>query len=72
VLTGSIASLGSQYVLSLHAENCASGAALDNQQAQASGKDEVLSTVGEMAGKFRARAGESLAAIRQHNIPLEE
>src|SRR4051794_1132890 len=25
-----------------------------------------------MAGKFRARAGESLAAIREHNIPLEE
>jgi Flp pilus assembly protein TadD len=25
-----------------------------------------------MAGKFRARAGESLAAIREHNVPLEE
>jgi len=72
VLSGSIASLGSQYVLSLHSENCASGAALDDQQAQASGKDQVLSTLGEMAGQFRARAGESLAAIRQHNVPLEE
>jgi len=71
-LGGSIASLGSQYVLSLHAENCVSGAALDDQQAQASGKDQVLSTLGEMAGKFRARAGESLAAIREHNVPLEE
>jgi Flp pilus assembly protein TadD len=72
VVSGSIASLGSQYVLSLHAENCASGAALDDQQAQASGKDQVLGTLGEMAGKFRARAGESLAAIREHNVPLEE
>jgi Flp pilus assembly protein TadD len=25
-----------------------------------------------MAGKFRARAGESLAAVREHNVPLEE
>src|SRR5258708_2838916 len=25
-----------------------------------------------MAGKFRARVGESLAAIREHNVPLEE
>ena len=72
VVSGSIASLGSQYVLSLHAENCASGAALDDQQAQASGKDQVLSTLGDMAGKFRARAGESLATIREHNVPLEE
>jgi len=72
MLTGAISSLGSQYVLSLHAENCASGAALDDQQAQASGKDQVLSTLGEMAGKFRARVGESLAAIREHNVPLEE
>jgi eukaryotic-like serine/threonine-protein kinase len=72
MLTGSIASLGSQYVLSLRAEGCANGEALDNQQAQASGKDQVLSTLSDMAGKFRARAGESLAAIREHNIPLEE
>ena len=71
-LTGSIASLSSQYILSLHAEGCANGETLDDQQAQASGKDQVLSTLGEMAGKFRAHAGESLAAIREHNIPLEE
>src|SRR5204862_788040 len=27
---------------------------------------------GDVAGKFRTRAGESLAAIREHNVPLEE
>jgi Flp pilus assembly protein TadD len=72
MLTGTIASLGSQYVLSLRAEGCANGEALDNQQEQASGKDQVLKTLSDMAGKFRARAGESLAAIREHNVPLEE
>ena len=72
MLMGSIASLGSQYVLSLRAEGCAKGEALDNEQAQASGKDQVLSTLSDMAGKFRARVGESLAAIREHNVPLEE
>jgi predicted Ser/Thr protein kinase len=72
MLTGAISSLGSQYVMSLRAEGCANGEALDNQQAQASGKDQVLTTLSDMAGKFRARAGESLAAIREHNIPLEE
>ena len=72
MLTGSIASLGSHYVMSLRAEGCANGEALDNQQAQAPGKEQVLSTLSDMAGKFRARAGESLAAIREHNVPLEE
>ncbi len=72
MLMGMIASLGSQYVLSLRAEGCAKGEALDNEQAQASGKDQVLSTLSDMAGRFRARAGESLAAIREHNVPLAE
>jgi eukaryotic-like serine/threonine-protein kinase len=72
VLTGSITSLGSHYVMSLRAEGCANGETLDNQQAESSGKEQVLATLSEMAGKFRARAGESLAAIREHNVPLEE
>jgi tetratricopeptide (TPR) repeat protein len=72
MLTGAIAGLGSQYVLSLRAEGCAKGEVLDSQQAHASNKEQVLSTLGEMAGKFRARVGESLAAIREHNAPLEE
>jgi predicted Ser/Thr protein kinase len=71
-LAGSIASLGSTYVISLRAEGCANGETLDNQQAQVPAKDQVLNTLDEMAGKFRARAGESLAAIREHNVPLEE
>jgi predicted Ser/Thr protein kinase len=72
LLTGSIASLGSNYVMSLRAEGCANGEALYSQHAQASGKDQVLSTLGAMVGKFRAGAGESMAAIREHNVPLEE
>ena len=72
ILVGTIASLGGKYVLTLRAEGCVHGESLDNQQAQASGKDQVLNTLSDMAGKFRARAGESLAAIREHNVPLEE
>ena len=72
MLTGSISSLGSRYILSLRAEGCSGGEALDNQQEQAAGKDQILNTLDEMAGKFRARAGESLAAIREHNVPLKE
>jgi tetratricopeptide (TPR) repeat protein len=70
VLTGSIVNLG-DYVLSLRADACASGETLDNQQAHATDKKEVVKVLGEMAGKFRAHAGESLAMVREHNVPLE-
>ncbi len=56
VLTGGIASLGSQYVLSLRAEGC-NGEALDNQQAQASGKEQVLNTLGDIAGQVSRPRG---------------
>ncbi len=60
MLTGSISSLGNTYVMGLHAENCVTGESLDNEQADAAGKEQVLKTLGEMAGKFRAHVGESL------------
>ncbi len=71
-LAGAIAKIGASYVLSLRAEGCAHGEALDNQQEQVSGKEQVLNTLSEMAGKFRSHAGESMAAIREHNVPLQE
>ncbi|HEY2381773.1 MAG TPA: protein kinase [Terriglobia bacterium] len=72
MLTGSIVSLGSHYVMSLSAEGCANGETIDNQQVESPGKEHVLGALSEMAGKFRARAGESLAAILEHDVPLEE
>src|SRR5262249_33683844 len=72
VLEGSIASLGSQYVLGLHARNCRSGDVLDEQQAQVAKKEDVLNALSQIAGKFRAQAGESLASVKQHSTPLEE
>ena len=72
MLTGSIASLGSRYVLGLKTTNCATGDAMYDQQAQSAGKEQVLNTLGEMAATFRTHAGESLSAIREHNVPLRE
>ena len=72
MLTGSIATLGTRYVLNLRGEGCANGDALDNEQADAPGKDQVLKTLSEMASRFRSRVGESLAMVREHNVPLEE
>jgi tetratricopeptide (TPR) repeat protein/predicted Ser/Thr protein kinase len=72
VLDGSIASLGSQYVLGLTATDCRSGERLDTQQSQVPGKENVLGALSDMASAFRQRAGESLAMIRTHEKPLQE
>ncbi|HLJ78600.1 MAG TPA: winged helix-turn-helix domain-containing protein [Acidobacteriaceae bacterium] len=72
VLEGSIANLGSRYVVGLRAKNCHTGAVLDEEQAEAAKKEEVLDALTKIAGKFRARVGESLASIEQHDTPLAE
>ena len=72
VLEGSIASLGSQYVLGLRAKACQTGELVDQQQMQAARKEDVLDALSQMASKFRARVGESLAMVQKHNTPLEE
>ena len=70
VLEGSIAALGSQYVLGLRATNCTTGGHLADEQAQAARKEDVLSTLSQMATRFRTRVGESLATIERYSTPL--
>ncbi len=72
VLGGSIAPLGSQYVLGLSAKNCRTGDVLDEEQAQAGRKEDVLNALSQIASKFRTRVGESLATVEKHSTPLEE
>jgi Flp pilus assembly protein TadD len=72
VLDGSIASLGSHYVLGLRARNCRTGDVLDQEQVQAASKEDVLNALSQIAVTFRTRIGESLATVEQHNTPLPE
>jgi tetratricopeptide (TPR) repeat protein len=72
VLEGSIAALGNQYVLGLHATNCATGDILADEQAQAARKEDVLSTLTQIATRFRIRVGESLATVEKHSMPLQD
>ena len=69
---GSIAGLGSQYVLGLRARNCRTGDILADEQVQVARKEEVLIALSHLAVTFRARAGESLASVKQHSTPVEE
>jgi len=72
VLEGSIASLGSQYVLGLRAKNCRTGDVLDEEQAQAARKEDVLNALSQIASKFRTRVGESLSTVEKYSTPLAE
>jgi serine/threonine protein kinase/tetratricopeptide (TPR) repeat protein len=67
-LDGSIASLGSQYVLWLRARNCRTGDLLCQEQAQAGTKEDVLKAFNGIAAQIRERLGESLAPIEQQAL----
>jgi len=71
-IAGSIASLGNQYVLELKAVNCQSGDTLAEQQVTASGKEKVLSALGQAAARLRKELGESLATVQKFDVPLGE
>ncbi len=71
-IAGSIASLGSQYVLGLKAVNCQSGDTLAQEQATAASKERVLDALGEAASKMRGELGESLATVQKFDVPLSE
>jgi DNA-binding winged helix-turn-helix (wHTH) protein/tetratricopeptide (TPR) repeat protein len=72
VLDGSVANLGSQYVLTLRAKDCRTGDILDEEQAQAAKKEDVLNALSQIASRFRTRVGESLATVKSHDKPLAE
>ena len=70
VLNGSIANLGSQYVLGLRAVDCRNGRVLDAEQVQATRKEDVLNALSQIASRFRARVGESLGSVEKYDTPL--
>lgn len=72
VLDGSIARVGNQYILGLRARECNTGSILDQQQVTVTQKEEVLNALSGMSKKFRTRAGESLATVEKHSMPLSE
>jgi eukaryotic-like serine/threonine-protein kinase len=71
-IAGSIASLGSEYVLGLKAVNCQSGDTLAQEQVTAASKEKVLVALGEAASKLRGELGESLATVQRFDVPLHQ
>lgn len=72
ILEGSIASLGAQYVLGVRATGCRSGDVLGEEQEQVARKEDVLNALSGIASRLRARLGESLSTLDEHNRPLPD
>ena len=72
MLEGSIASLGSHYVLTLSATDCQSGESLARVQAEATSKESVLTELGAISSTMRTALGESLPSIQRFGVPIEQ
>ncbi len=69
---GSIASIGSEYIVGLKAVNCHTGDILAEEQERATGKEKVLDALGTAATKLRGELGESLTSVQKFDVPLAQ
>jgi len=72
VLWGSIASLGTEYVIGLTATECSNGSRMASEQVQSVNKEGVLNGLGGAASRLRSRLGESFSSVQKFDTPLEE
>ena len=72
MLEGSIAALGSHYVVTLTATDCQTGEAFARTQAEATSKERVLAELGAISSSMRTKLGESLPSIRRFDVPIEQ
>jgi serine/threonine protein kinase len=72
VLDGSIAEVGTQYLMTVKAVNCSNSETLASAEAQASDKNHVLDALGKTALEMRNKLGESLSTVQKFDTPLEQ
>jgi len=72
MLNGSIANLGSQYVITLDAVNAGTGESLAREEVQSSSKEGVLNSLHQAGSSLRKKLGESLASVQRYDKPLSE
>src|SRR5258708_1180316 len=72
MLTGSIASLGSHYVIDLNAINAQDGDSIAREQAEADSKEAMLKTLDQAASNLRGKLGESVTSLQKFATPLEQ
>jgi eukaryotic-like serine/threonine-protein kinase len=71
-LSGSISSMGSDYVIGVNAVNCQTGDFLSQEQVIAQGKENVLNALGKASTQLREKLGESLKTLQKLDTPIVE
>ena len=72
MLTGSIASLGTHYVITLSALNAQTGDVLAREENEAESKEQVLKSLDQAASSLRGKLGESIGSVQKFATPLEQ
>jgi eukaryotic-like serine/threonine-protein kinase len=72
MLGGSIAALGSRYVITLKAVNTVTGDTLTEELAEADSQEQVLNALGKAGTALRRKLGESLSSVQKFDTPLQE
>jgi eukaryotic-like serine/threonine-protein kinase len=72
MMTGSISTLGSHYVLQLNAVNAGTGDSFATVQEEVESKEQVLKGMDHAASQMRQRLGESLVSVERFATPLEK
>jgi tetratricopeptide (TPR) repeat protein len=70
LVVGSIASLGTNYVIGLEAVDAETGDVMAREQLEVPRKEEVITALGTATSSFREKLGESLASVRRFDAPL--
>jgi eukaryotic-like serine/threonine-protein kinase len=72
MLTGSIASLGTHYVITVSAVNAQNGDVLAREEVEADSKEQVLKSLDKAASSLRGKLGESIGSVQKFTTPLEQ
>ncbi|MGB9205195.1 MAG: protein kinase [Terriglobales bacterium] len=72
MLTGSIASLGTHYVITVSALSAQNGDVLAREESEAESKEQVLKSLDRAASSLRGKLGESIGSVQKFATPLEQ
>ena len=70
LVSGSIARLGSNFVLALEAINAETGDVMAREQVETTSREDVLGALGSAVSRLRGKLGESLPSIQKFDTPL--
>jgi tetratricopeptide (TPR) repeat protein len=71
VLGGTIASLGTHYLIDLNAVACNTGDTLAKEQGEAASKEDVLKALSQASTALRTKLGESLPSVQNFEVPIQ-